>query len=231
MSIPEPGKFTTLWAITGIKNSIPPSADPATGRAGFDQGFPPVTMTPKVAGGIPPWGGDFNGILFSITEALRYIQSGGAPTFSATLSTAIGGYNKGAMLISNDGSKIYFNTVDGNTADPNSGGAGWSSASFSFGANGYISLPSFLGGFIIQWVVRTTGNMSAGAQEVASGAWPIPFPNNIFGVVASARRTVTSGAAFSNPDTYTGTQKTNFSVVTTCTLAGKFDITAISIGN
>lgn len=32
---------------------------------------------------------------------------------------------KGAVLVRNDNSVIYVNTVDGNATDPNASGAGW----------------------------------------------------------------------------------------------------------
>ncbi|QDB73912.1 tail fiber protein [Aeromonas phage 2_D05] len=53
MSVTEPGKIITPWAQSGLKNPIPPAANPATGRAGFDQGFSAINMTAKEAGGIP----------------------------------------------------------------------------------------------------------------------------------------------------------------------------------
>lgn len=125
MSVSEPGKIITPWAEAGLKNAIPPAANPATGRAGFDQGFSAINMTAKEAGGIPPFGQDFNGIFYEVTNILRYMQAGGQPTFNAALATAIGGYPKGAMVLGDDGVAIYTNRVDGNSANPNSGGSGW----------------------------------------------------------------------------------------------------------
>lgn len=125
MSVPEPSKITTPWANAGLKNAIPAAADPVTGKAGFDLGFPAINMTAKEAGGIPPFGQDFNGILFSITEVLRYMQAGGRPTFSADLSAAIGGYPKSALVLGDDGITAYRNTIASNTSNPNTGGAGW----------------------------------------------------------------------------------------------------------
>lgn len=125
MSIPEPSKMTTPWASTGSKNPIPANANNTTGTAGFDKGFPDITMTPEEAGGIPPAGQDFNGIFFQITEAIRYVQAGGQPTFSATLSTAIGGYPKGAVVLGSDGTTIFQNQVDSNTNNPNVTPSGW----------------------------------------------------------------------------------------------------------
>lgn len=230
MPISEPDKIITPWAESGLKNPIPETANNTSGTAGFDLGFPPITMTPPEAGGIPPRGQDFNGIGFIVTEALRYIQGGGLPTYSEDLSLAVGGYNKGAVIIGDDAETIYFNTVDANTTNPNLGGAGWSSVGRFFGLNGYLRLPSIFGLFTIQWITRTTGVMSAGAEEVATGSWPTPFTSGIFGAFGSARRTLTTGSAYTNPETYTGDQLTTFRCVTTCAISGQFDITFIAIG-
>lgn len=125
MSVSEPVKIITPWAESGLKNPIPPTANPATGRAGFDQGFSAINMTAKEAGGIPPFGQDFNGIFYEVTNILRYMQAGGQPTFDAALATAIGGYPKGAMVLGSDGTSVYKNIVDSNSSNPNSGGSGW----------------------------------------------------------------------------------------------------------
>lgn len=82
-------------------------------------------MLPKVAGGIPPSGMDFNGIFYEITKILQYMQAGGMPTFDAALATAIGGYPKGALVLGSDGVSVYTNIVDSNISNPNSGGSGW----------------------------------------------------------------------------------------------------------
>lgn len=125
MSVSEPGKIITPWAESGLKNPIPPTANPATGRAGFDQGFSAINMTAKEAGGIPPFGQDFNGIFYEVTNILRYMQAGGQPTFDAALATAIGGYPIGAVLIGDDGVSVFKNAVAGNETNPNTGGYGW----------------------------------------------------------------------------------------------------------
>ena len=125
MSVSEPGKIITPWAESGLKNPIPPAANPATGRAGFDQGFSAINMTAKEAGGIPPFGQDFNGIFYEVTNILRYMQAGGQSTFDAALATATGGYPKGAMVLGDDGVSAYTNKVDSNSSNPNSGGSGW----------------------------------------------------------------------------------------------------------
>lgn len=125
MSISEPSKFLTPWAESGLKNPIPSSSNPVTGRAGFDQGFSAINMTPKESGGIPPFGQDFNGIFFEITSVLRYMQAGGRHTFSTELAENIGGYPKGAVVMGDDGVSAFQNSIDSNISNPNLGGEGW----------------------------------------------------------------------------------------------------------
>lgn len=125
MSVSEPGKIITPWAESGLKNTIPPAANPATGRAGFDQGFSAINMTAKEAGGIPPFGQDFNGIFYEVTNILRYMQAGGQPTFDAALATAVGGYPKGAMVLGSDGVTLWQSKIDSNSTDPNTDPSNW----------------------------------------------------------------------------------------------------------
>lgn len=174
MSVSEPGKITVPWATGGLKNAIPASANPTTGNAGYDQGFPPVNMTPKVAGGIPPFGQDFNGILFEITTILRYMQAGGLPSFSSGLSTAIGGYPKGAVIIGDDGSTEYQNQVDGNTNNPNVTPTGW----LPIISNAYpVGAP-------IPWptAVPPQGFLAVNGQSFSAASYPklaIAYPSGV----------------------------------------------------
>lgn len=127
MSISEPAKIITPWASTGSKNPIPANANNTTGAAGFDKGFPDVTMTPEEAGGLPPAGQDFNGIFYQITDIIRYMQAGGQPKFSAALSAEIGGYPIGSLVSSDNGMLIFRNLISGNENNPNNNTGGWSS--------------------------------------------------------------------------------------------------------
>lgn len=157
MSIAEPAKIITPWADTGSKNPIPENANNTTGAAGFDKGFPDITMTPPEAGGVPPAGQDFNGIFYEVTSILRYMQAGGRPTFSATLAAEIGGYPNGAMVLGDNGIAIYTNRQDGNLSNPNSGGGGWAredlmlieSLRRSYAESGYNVVGTFQLGFTI----------------------------------------------------------------------------------
>lgn len=125
MPISTPNQITVPFATSGLKNAIPAAANPVTGNAGYDAGFPATNMTPKEAGGIPPFGQDFNGILFDITTALQFIEAGGVFPYSSSFATAVGGYPVGATVLRSDGAGLWRNTTPNNTSNPESFGVGW----------------------------------------------------------------------------------------------------------
>lgn len=102
-----------------------PDTTVTPGRASFEQGSPPLSMTPKIAGGIPPFGQDYNGILNMITNNLAGLNAGQINVYDATFATDIGGYAKGAMLGMADGTGLWINLTAGNTTNPDASGAGW----------------------------------------------------------------------------------------------------------
>lgn len=95
------------------------------GAASFDDGYPPQTFQDPSAGGTPPRGVDFNGLLNMITQYCVALQSGQFPVYDATVSTFLGGYAEGAVLGKVSGYGLWTNTVNGNTSDPDAGGSGW----------------------------------------------------------------------------------------------------------
>lgn len=107
-----------------IQNPIPDTTA-VPGRASFEQGAPPLNMTAKVAGGIPPFGQDYNGILAMITNNLAGLNAGQINVYDATFATDIGGYAKGAILGMADGTGWWINLTAANTTDPDASGAGW----------------------------------------------------------------------------------------------------------
>ncbi len=116
--VSRPSNYPLPFANSGAKNTIPTPAT-GTGKASFTEGFPAVTMMPIVAGGIPPEGKDFNGILYDITTHTVWVNAGGQYQFDAALSTAIGGYPKGMVLQNNAGTGASVSAVDNNTTDFN----------------------------------------------------------------------------------------------------------------
>lgn len=97
------------------------------GAASFTDGFPPLCFSPVAAGGVPPFGQDFNGIYNLITKWLQWTQAGGALGFyDATWAAEVGGYPRSAMLQAIVGpGNFWISTIDNNENDPDIGGSGW----------------------------------------------------------------------------------------------------------
>ena len=120
------------FAAAGSKATIPVNQADAT-RASYEQGFPALNMTPIAAGGVPPSGQDFNGILYDISNAAMWQQAVGILPWSAEFaqSQVSGGYPKNALVVHN--AVLYQSSVDNNTETPGAGtnwlGVGVSNAS------------------------------------------------------------------------------------------------------
>lgn len=122
-----PVKVSVPFATSGTKNTIPVASQIGItpGAASYTDGFVPLNFTPKVSGGIPPFGADFNGILNAVTQGIRWACAGGSYAYDATYATAISGYPAGAQVQRTDGTGFWLNLTDGNSNDPEVGGAGW----------------------------------------------------------------------------------------------------------
>jgi hypothetical protein len=98
------------------------------GAASFTDGFPPDTFIPPPGGGTPPFGKDFNGLSNQVTAWSRWQAAGGPVYYDGTFATDpnVNGYPKGAMLAATGTpGRFWISTVDGNTTDPDAGGANW----------------------------------------------------------------------------------------------------------
>lgn len=102
-----------------------PNAPTGSNAACVEQGFPPETMQSELAGGLPPNGQDMNGFLFLVSSHTMYVQCGQTYQFNATLAAEIGGYLAGTILGMADGTGLWLCTTNGNSANPDTGGAGW----------------------------------------------------------------------------------------------------------
>lgn len=122
-----PARFLVPFANAGTKNTIPVESQVSVtpGAASLEDGFPPLTRTPKEAGGIPPFGQDFNGIFFWTTDVERAYQAGAIYSYDADFAVAIGGYPQNAIVSRADGTGFWVSTEEDNTADPDAGGTGW----------------------------------------------------------------------------------------------------------
>lgn len=180
----------------GFVRTIPTAHSATPGAASFFDGFPPECFLPPLAGGIPPFGQDFNGILKQTTAGMRWLQSGGLPTYDATHSSNIGGYANTAVLISADRTHFWVSTVDNNTSNPDTGGANWivmtpgsypwasitgaptfvllaafTGSNQSLGSNGYQKWP---GGRIDQ---ECDVFVASAFDTLVTVTYPISFPN------------------------------------------------------
>lgn len=115
-----------VGALPGDKTAPMPETQPVTPNAASIQvGFPAITMENENAGGKPPLGQDMNGLFFLVSSHTLYVECGQTYKYNAPLATAIGGYLAGTILGMTDNSGLWLNLTDGNTNDPDAGGAGW----------------------------------------------------------------------------------------------------------
>ena len=69
-----PSKFAIPFASSagaGYIRTIPQTPTGTAGQASLQQGFPPENFSPVSAGGVPPFGQDFNGLLNQVTSWKR----------------------------------------------------------------------------------------------------------------------------------------------------------------
>lgn len=159
-----------------------PVTTSSPGYASLNNGFPAITRTPKAAGGIPPRGVDMNGILYAISAAARWSAAGAGYKYDSTFAndTNVGGYPAGARVLNAAGNGYWINLVDGNTTNPDTGGAGWAKDwnEGATAANGYFTLPVLVGSsyvnFIVQWATGVASGAGDGPQTITL---PTSYPN------------------------------------------------------
>lgn len=127
-NIPE--RVQLPWANAAgpsYKNAIPTASQIGitAGLASLTDGFPPITFLDEGAGGQPPFGADFNGILNLISGNTRWGNAGAFYPYDSTFSTYIGGYPIGSVLVRADGTGFWLSTIDDNTNNPETTGTGW----------------------------------------------------------------------------------------------------------
>lgn len=140
----SPAKQPKPFGINGPREPILSTTPAGDNTASYESGFPPITMTLKSAGGLPPKGQDMNQILYELSALARWASAGALNAYDSSFATSIGGYPKGSMLISDDSAKIYFSTIDENTNNPNSVSTGWLNL-LSFLGGAPIASPTFTG--------------------------------------------------------------------------------------
>lgn len=136
----QPELLLKVFAEDGTRNTLPvvntDTSNPQ--KADLTNGFPVETEGSPDDGKLPPERADFNALGYLTTSYDFFYQAGGVYTFNATVSTAIGGYPKGARLWyqNSDGvSMILRSTKDDNTDNFNTDssyiGTSWVVESFA----------------------------------------------------------------------------------------------------
>ncbi|MEY0837335.1 hypothetical protein AB7238_14000 [Providencia alcalifaciens] len=117
----NPKLIPVPFANSGLKDDIPKvkSTSMSDEKASWEAGFPESTMLPVYAGGLPPDGKDFNGVLNQISENIVFQSKGGRYKFDPDFAISIGGYPKGATLQTNDESAEYQSLIDNNLVNFN----------------------------------------------------------------------------------------------------------------
>ncbi|EIT0493122.1 tail fiber protein [Escherichia coli] len=167
----SPKKQPKPFGVNGRRVAILPTTPAGDNSASYEQGFPPITMILKSAGGLPPKGQDMNQILYELSALGRWSSTGALNTFDSEFASEISGYPSGAMLISNDGERIFINTTEGNISDPNSNGTGWKDILSYLGLGEGSALPV---GVPVPWPSATppTGWIKCNGAPFSAAQYP-----------------------------------------------------------
>ena len=179
-----PAKFNIPWASSAVApyiSTVPQAPSGVPGRASLQQGFPSENFSPVAAGGVPPFGADFNGILNQITDWNQWQATGVAfPPYDATFQTAIAGYPKYAIVSSLVAFPlIYMSIVDNNLTNPDTGGAGWIVFWRQLTSNADLYVNTSTGNDSNNGLTLATPKKTIGAAVLA--AWSFT-PSSTFGV-------------------------------------------------
>jgi hypothetical protein len=190
----QPPKILIPFANSGTKNTIPTTSQIGItdGAASYPDGFPPLTMTPVSSGGVPPYGADMNGILNAVTLIQRWQSGGGHFQYDATWSSDNAGYPKGAMLLKSTGLGLWFNTVDGNTTNPDASGAGWEDLGMAL--TGVQTMPQYNNTSApanTAFVQRAIGNRSTVTGVSANATLDASYSGNTILAFGSGGYTIT----------------------------------------
>lgn len=124
-----PKKHPVPFGVNGLRESLPNTTPAGDNTASYNLGFPPITMTLKSSGGLPPKGQDMNQILYELSSLSRWASAGAFNKYDSTFATAVGGYPKQSIIASDDGSTLFISTIDDNLNNPNAVATGWISFS------------------------------------------------------------------------------------------------------
>lgn len=158
------------------------------GAASLTDGFPPLTFLPVGGGGVPPFGRDFNALLFQITAWNQWQNAGGLVTYDATFSSQVGGYPQGAFIASATTSGgLWLCLKDNNTYNPDS--AATPAIAYANGWLGFGTLAS------LPWFRMTAPN-GITLPPTLMTSYPGGKVGNFFGVTNPFQVTMTNYSDF-----------------------------------
>lgn len=199
-----PLRYSKVWAVNASGayiRTVPVNSQIGIqdGAASFNDGFVPDNFTPVAAGGVPPFGQDFNGLLKVMTAWQQWGQAGGPVSYNSTFSTEIGGYPEGAVLASAIlRGAFWYSTADNNTTDPDDPltSSGWERVGVPAG----VPMPFFTTvptGYVLCSGALTVGNAVSGASYAAANAlflFVANWPNSLLSIFDSAGVATSRGA-------------------------------------
>lgn len=169
------------------------------GAASLNDGFVPDNFIPLAGGGVPPFGQDMNGILKQVTAWCQWLEAGGPVSYDSAFSTAIGGYPKGARLISNVAPAFqWYSAIDGNATNPDDPltSSGWIRVGIPAGMPLPFLTSAVPGTFAIM-NGSTIGNASSNATYADPATlflYVFNWPNTILPILTSGGVVTTRGA-------------------------------------
>ena len=112
------------FAQNGDRRSIPENnTTPGDASASWQGGFPPITRINKQAGGKPPYGVDFQGIFFSLSQHIYFQQSGNVYPWHGADGNFLGlDYLAGAHVMGSDGEEYVALKPSGPDVPASGGG-------------------------------------------------------------------------------------------------------------
>lgn len=157
-----PPKFPLVWAASAPAadvRQVPQNPSGQVGAASLAQGFPAACFVATTAGGTPPFGADFNGILQQVTQWLQWDQLGAAVQYDVNFALATGGYPNGAALQSSLVPLLsWISTADNNQTNPDA-----PTASVTASISGTtLSVTAVAAGTVMAGQVLAGGGITAG---------------------------------------------------------------------
>lgn len=201
-------------AVAALVNSSPTTLNTLSEIAtaiGNDPNF--ATSITALIGGKQPLDATLTALSGLTTAANQMLYSTGADSFAMTAITPF------ARTLLDDGDAATMMAT-----------LGMGAGSSSFAKNGYLKLPEWLGGLIIQWGSITININVANAFVSQSFSWPITFPNAVLSAVVGSNDGIQSNG-------YTNYEITSRSInggifrAASSAPVGNMSYTFISIGN